>query len=135
MNHVRPPGASAKNKESVVIDSLTARLTLAGLGIRVTVTGNRGDVGMERPFFQDALPEESSLFEHPGRGSVLNVANRPDSENGRIAEGPASHSRDRFGHKAAAPVRASQQVSEIDSILVFPRGDAAGRGPRFPEQK
>lgn len=86
---------------------------------------------MTRPILQDALTQESSLFERAGRRFIFEVANRPDSENGWIAESPANHGRDRFGHEAAAPMSASEKVSEIDSILVLPRRDAAGQLPGF----
>jgi hypothetical protein len=99
MNHVQRPGASEKKgKEMSLYTRSSDRSALARLGVRVAVAGDRGDIRLKRPLFKNTLTQKSRLFEDVRRGSVLDVADRPDSENGWIAEGPANYGCDRFGH-------------------------------------
>jgi len=73
-------------------------LALARLSVRVTVPRDCRDIRVKRPFLKNALMQKSRLFEDTRRGSVLDVTDRSDSENGWIAESPANYGRDRFGH-------------------------------------
>src|SRR5205823_622721 len=96
----------------------------AGLRVAVAVARNIRDIRMEGPFLQDPFLTEAVSLQKPRRGFVLEIANGPNAKDGGVRKGPFGYRGHCFAHETLSPIRTSEKIPQIDSLILARRDGA-----------
>ena len=104
------------------------------------------DIGMVQPATQDSFPFHPNLFQHAGRGVVVDIANCPNPVDTGLGDGPVEDELSSLRGIPLVPIVASQDIAQVgtmfvdaqfdhpDDFLVLLHADHPGKGcSGFPD--